>query len=202
MSNKDKIMEVAAELFHLYGYDGTSIDILIKKAGVSKSNFYYHFKGKEELGLSVLAKLADNHLRELSEIMQTDLNAPEQLMEAYKKVIASHRSLFEQTVYPGSFFGNITLEQSSINEKFRSVLEKYFRECEALVEQCFRKGMEQGFFKEDIDPKELARFMVSQFEGAMLMAKAKKSLSPIEDVIWQAKNLFFKDEWMRLTRET
>jgi TetR/AcrR family transcriptional repressor of nem operon len=202
MSNKDKIMEAATELFHLYGYDGTSIDMLIKKAGVSKSNFYYYFEGKEELGLSVLTKLADNQVREFSEIMQTDLNALEQLMEIYKKVVLSHSNLLEQPIYPGCFFGNISLEQSSINEKFRSLLDKYFRECETLVEECLRKGMEQGFFKEDLNPKELARFFVSQFEGAIVLAKTKKSLSTVEDIIWQGKNLILKDEWMRLTSET
>ena len=198
MSNKDKIMEAATELFHLYGYDGTSIDMLVNKAGVSKSNFYYYFKGKEELGLSVLTKLADDQVREFSEVMQTDLNAYEQLLEVYKKVVLSHRNLLGQSIYPGSFFGNMALEQSSINEKFRSVLDKYFQECEALVEEGLRKGVEQGFFKEDIDPKELARFMVSQFEGSILLAKAKKSLSPIEDIVWQGKNLLFKEEWMHL----
>lgn len=198
MSNKDKIMEAATELFHLYGYDGTSVDMLIKKAGVSKSNFYYYFEGKEELGLSVLTKLADKQVREFSEIMQTDLTAHEQLMELYKRVIASHRNLLDQPIYPGSFFGNITLEQSSINEKFRSVLDKYFQQCEALVEKGLRKGIEEGFFKEDIDPKELARFMVSQFEGSILLVKAKKSLSPVEDIVWQGKNLLLKDEWMHL----
>ena len=198
MSNKDRIMEAATELFHLYGYDGTSIDMLIKKAGVSKSNFYYYFEGKEELGLSVLTKLADEHVRNFSEAMQTDLNAHEQFMEVYKMSFASHSNLLKRPIYPGSFFGNITLEQSSINEKFRSLLDKYFQECEALIEEGLRRGVEQGFFKEDIDPKELARFMVSQYEGAVLLTKARKSLSPIKDVIRQGKYLLFRDEWMHL----
>ena len=194
-------MEAATELFHLYGYDGTSIDMLIKKAGVSKSNFYYYFEGKEELGLSVLTKLANDHIREFSEAIQTDLNAHEQLMEVYKRSVSSHRNLLKQPIYPGSFFGNITLEQGSINEKFRSVLDEYYKECETLLEGCLRKGVEQGFFKEDIDPQKLARFMVSQFEGAVLLTKAKKSLSPIKDVIWQGKHLLFRDEWIHLADE-
>lgn len=198
MSNKDKIMEAAAELFHLYGYDGTSIDMLIKKAGVSKSNFYYYYEGKEELGLSVLTKLADSEIREISEIMQTDLNAVEQLWRWYQKRFFSERDLFKQAIYPGSFFGNLALEQSSLNEKFRSVLDKHFRECEDLVEECFRRGVEQGFFKEDLDTKMAARFMVSQFEGAILMAKTKKSLAPIAEVVMQGKTLLFKEEWMHL----
>ena len=109
MSNKDKIMEAATELFHFYGYDGTSIDMLIKKAGVSKSNFYYYFEGKEELGLSVLTKLAEKQIREISEIMQTDLSPPEQFLDCYKRAFSSHRHLLEQSIYGGSFFGNIAI---------------------------------------------------------------------------------------------
>ena len=201
MSNKDKIMEAAAELFHTYGYDGTSIDMLIKKAGVSKSNFYYYFEGKEELGLNVLTKLADNQVREISQIMQTDLNPVEQFLTCYKKAFASHHDLLDQPIYPGSFFGNMALEQSSINEKFRSVLDRYYQECETLVEECLRKGVEQGFFHENIDQKELARFLVSQFEGAILLTKAKKSLFPIKNVIMQGKKLILKDEWEHLADE-
>ena len=201
MSNKDKIMDAATELFHLYGYDGTSIDMLIKKAGVSKSNFYYYFEGKEELGLNVLKKLAEKQVREMSEIMQTGLNPVEQFLNCYKKAFSSYHHLFEQPIYPGSFFGNITLEQGSINEKFRSVLDEYYQECEALVEGCLLKGIEQGFFYEDLNPKELARYLVSQFEGAILLTKAKKSLSPIKDVIIQGKKLLLKEEWSHLADE-
>ena len=201
MSNKDKIMEAATELFHLYGYNGTSIDMLIKKAGVSKSNFYYYFEGKEELGLSVLTKLADKQIREISEIMRIDLNPAEQFLECYKRAFSSHRDLLEQSIYGGSFFGNMAIEQSSINEKFRSALEKYFQELEILIEGCLRRGMEQGFFHEDIDPGEVARFMLSQFEGAVLLTKAKKSLSPIKDAVNQGKRLVLKKEWMHLADE-
>ncbi len=199
MSNKDKIMDAATELFHIYGYDGTSIDMLIKKAGVSKSNFYYYFEGKEELGLSVLTKLADTEIRDFSKIMETDLNVVEQLWEWYKMRFFSQRDLFKQPIYPGSIFGNLALEQSSLNEKFRFVLDKYFRECEALLENCFRRGIEQGFLKEDLDTKMAAGFMISQFEGAILMAKTKKSLSPIKDVLAQGAGLLLKDEWMHLS---
>lgn len=201
MSNKDKIMDAATELFHLYGYDGTSIDMLIKKAGVSKSNFYYYFEGKEELGLSVLTKVADEHVREMSEIMQTDLNPVEQFLTFYKKAFFSYHNLFEQPIYPGSFFGNITLEQSSLNEKFRSVLDQYYQECETMIEKGLLRGIEQGFFYEDLNTKELARYFVSHFEGAILMTKAKKSLSPIRDVILQGKKLLLKEEWTHLADE-
>lgn len=201
MSNKDKIIEAATELFHLYGYNGTSIDMLIKKADVSKSNFYYYFEGKEELGLNVLTNLADNQVGELSKIIKADINPVRKLVECYKGLVSSHRDLFEGAIYPGSFFGNLALEQSSINEKFRFVLDKYFQECEALVEGCLREGVEQGFFNEKLDPKRAACLMVCQFEGAILIAKTKKSIRPIEAVVREGKKLVVREEYMHLADE-
>ena len=61
-----------------------------------------------------------------------------------------------------------------------------------------QEAVEQGFFYEDLEPKELARYFVSQFEGAILLTKAKKSLSPIKDVILQGKKLLLKEEWAHL----
>src|SRR3954463_9163190 len=54
MSSRDKILDVSTELFYRNGYQATSVDDIIAQAKVSKSNFYYHFKSKEELGLEVL----------------------------------------------------------------------------------------------------------------------------------------------------
>ena len=198
MSNKDKIMEAATELFHTYGYDGTSIDMLIKKAEVSKSNFYYYFEGKEELGIDVITELADNQVRQISGIMQSDLNPIEQFLECYKMLLSSHRDLLSQPIYPGSFFGNMTLEQSSINEKFRSILDNYFQQCENLIEGCIRKGIEQGFFKEHLNPPAVATLIICQFEGAILMAKAKKSIYPMEEAFRESKRLLVKEECLHL----
>ena len=46
---KNQIMEAAWELFLEKGYEKTTVNDIIKKAGTSKGGFYYYFKAKEEL---------------------------------------------------------------------------------------------------------------------------------------------------------
>lgn len=48
-SQRDKIVNTAVSLFRKKGYDTTSIDEVIKKAGIGKGTFYQHFKNKEFL---------------------------------------------------------------------------------------------------------------------------------------------------------
>ncbi len=171
--------------------------MLIKTAGVSKSNFYYYFESKEELGLEVLGKLADYQLQMLSQIfVESDLTPPERFYDFYKRQLSYQGELLSsKPSNPGSFFGNLALEQSFINEKFRVALDKYFLECEALVEVCLREGIEKGFFHEQLDPKETAGLLVSQFEGTLLMVKTKKSIAPIKENYEQVKRMTLKEEW-------
>lgn len=42
-------MAVAVKVFNDKGYDGTSMDVLAERLGISKSSIYHHVAGKEEL---------------------------------------------------------------------------------------------------------------------------------------------------------
>lgn len=45
----DSLLAIAAEAFNERGYDGTSMDDLARRLGVTKAAIYHHVSGKEEL---------------------------------------------------------------------------------------------------------------------------------------------------------
>ena len=195
MSNKDKIINAAIKLFYLFGYNGTSVDTLIKEAGVSKSNFYYYFSSKEELGLKTVEILADRQLKFLSEILRNpDLNPAERFVLCYKKTLSGEEGQVLQPLLLGSFFGNLALEQSAINEKFRFALDNYFQKCEEILEGFLKEGLEYGIFREEVDPKTMAKVFIALFEGTMIRVKTGGSTAPLKEVYKEAMKLV-KDEW-------
>jgi len=113
-TSKDKIVKSARDLFHLYGYKNTSIDDILKSAGVTKSNFYYHFKSKEELGLLILERrIKEYEIKYLSDTLgDTSISPEKRLKNYYKKVTSFHKEL---NCKRGCPFGNLTLEMSDIN---------------------------------------------------------------------------------------
>ena len=203
MSNRDKIVETAVELFHFFGYDGTSIDMLVKEAGVSKSNFYYYFEGKEALGLEVMETVTAFYKDLMSEtLLSNDLHPLKRLGAFYREILNHQRNKFlKYSRYQGSFFGNMALEQSVKNERFRSAVEKHFRECEVSVEACVRECSELGVFYDHLEPKQVTKFLFSQFEGDMLMAKVHNSFALIEELFWQAQKMIIKKENLYLLEE-
>ena len=48
-ATRDQILNAAARLIHIQGYQSTSLDDVLRESGVGKGNFYYYFKSKEDL---------------------------------------------------------------------------------------------------------------------------------------------------------
>ena len=195
-TNKDKIIEVAYESFRFYGYNGTSIDMLIKAAGVSKSNFYYHFQSKEELGLKILGIHVDYQKKIVSEILlDRDIDPLERFIKFYIEGIYAKRDLFLRT---GSFIARMDLEQGSINQKFRSAIDVFFQTTNHGVEVSLKDCEELGMIQDGVDTKLIPQFLITQFKGAMVMAKVFNSYSPLERSYEKTWDLLLKKELRHL----
>ena len=68
---KASIINTARKQFNLNGFDGVSIDHIMKAAGLSRGGFYHHFKDKEQL----FAAAVDSFCSDLSNVTdaETDL---------------------------------------------------------------------------------------------------------------------------------
>src|SRR5947207_10984988 len=51
---RDRVFEVAAEVFHRKGYDNTSMSEVAEAAGLTKAGLYNHVSSKESLLFTVL----------------------------------------------------------------------------------------------------------------------------------------------------
>ena len=178
-TSRQKVINSAQELFHLNGFQNTSIDDILKSTGVTKSNLYYHFKSKEELGLLILEKrITEYEERFFSDTLQDKSITPVQrLNKYYKKVTSYHNNLNCKSGCP---FGNLALEMSDSNEKFRSRLSEFFNHWQKTIEMCIKEGIKLKEFRDDISPKIISELILSHLEGAIMMAKTHISISPLK----------------------
>jgi AcrR family transcriptional regulator len=58
-SMRERIRQVALELFTERGYDGTSLREIAEQLDVTKAALYYHFRSKDTILLSLIAELGD-----------------------------------------------------------------------------------------------------------------------------------------------
>lgn len=54
LSAKERIVDIASNLFYFQGYNQTGINQIINEAGVAKASMYQHFRSKEDVAVEYL----------------------------------------------------------------------------------------------------------------------------------------------------
>ena len=73
ISTKEKILDVAEQLFYSIGYEETSMDAIQKGADIARGTLYYHFENKEKL-LDRVIQRQGNLIFEQAELVSRDKN--------------------------------------------------------------------------------------------------------------------------------
>jgi AcrR family transcriptional regulator len=75
MEVKEMILETAFESFLESGIDGVSLNTIIKRTGLTKGAFYYHFKDKNELIEEIVSRYFYGSLDSHYEILDNEANS-------------------------------------------------------------------------------------------------------------------------------
>lgn len=89
---RDEIIECAMQLFSERGYDATSINHIIARAGISKGAFYHHFQAKEDL----IEALATRYAEEAAAASRPILE--DETLDSFSRLSAFFASMRQQKV--------------------------------------------------------------------------------------------------------
>jgi len=176
-----RIVGHATQLIHDKGYRGTTIDDVIKAAGVTKGSFYFHFSSKEELGYAVIDNASSFILEGIKEAFRKEDLAPYQRLELMLRGV---QGLVEETqCTQGCIMGNLALELSHTNDGFRRKLAGVFNAWSTYIAAELEAMKESGELPQDLDSAAYADFMVSALEGGIMMSKVSLDPSPMRNSI-------------------
>lgn len=174
MSSREKILQVALEQFYRGGYQATSVDDIIAQACVSKSNFYYHFKSKEDLGTAVLAIRGADLTQVLSRTLCNDDMSPRGRLQSFLAFLYTAQDA--NLGKGGCPFGNLVAEMAEHSEKFRCQLSDVFGSLARTVTDLIEEGQERGEFRRDVGAADMAMLVVQTVQGMLLLTKCHKSV--------------------------
>lgn len=182
LGSREKILHHARDLFYFVGYQTTSVDDILRVSGVAKSNFYYHFKTKDELALAVLElQIADFRDRALTALARQDRNPAQRMDDFFAALIQTQADIQRLGGCP---FGNFAAALSSAEnderaQRFRQELCRVFHLVQEALTVCLEDGVRSGVFRADIPPDQLALMALAVIEGLMLMTKTRRSTMPL-----------------------
>ena len=175
LKTRERIVETAARLFYLHGYHATGLDRIIGEAGVTKGNFYYHFKTKEALAAATVEQQRGETFRALG-------LAPEHPGEGPLAVLfrVLERMTERARCAPGDgdcrvrgcYFGNLALEMSMGSELVRRAVRGVFDEVRGGIAALLAQARDAGELAPRVEPEQAAAMIVSLMEGAVLLGKS------------------------------
>jgi TetR/AcrR family transcriptional repressor of nem operon len=169
--NRDRVVAAARELLHKQGYRGSSMEQIAATAGVSKSNVYYHFPTKEDVGIAVLeSHRGDFEAVVLSTLLCRDVPATDRL-HSMLSLLAGQRTVAQL----GCPFGNLAAEMSEHSERLRCYLSGMFESMTERLATVVAEAQASGAVRSDITPRTAAALMVQTAQGVQLISKCNRS---------------------------
>ncbi|KAB1142173.1 TetR/AcrR family transcriptional regulator [Streptomyces luteolifulvus] len=116
-NTRQRIQDVALELFAEQGYEKTSLREIAERLDVTKAALYYHFKTKEEIIVSLFEDLTRpiNELIEWGREQPHSLETKQELVRRYSRALAGAAPLFRFMQE-----NQATVRELSIGESFKN----------------------------------------------------------------------------------
>ncbi|EID55735.1 TetR/AcrR family transcriptional regulator [Saccharomonospora xinjiangensis] len=146
----ESLLAVAVELFNERGYDGTSMEDLSRKLGITKSAIYHHVRSKEELLRLAVNQGLDGLFAEVDALDAVEGKAIDKLEHLVR---ASVGVLVEQLPFVTLLLrvrGNSQVERDALARR---------REFDQIVTDLVSKAAADGDLRPDVDPATSARLL-------------------------------------------
>lgn len=173
---RQRLSDAALDLFHLRGYNGTSVQDIVAAAGAPKGTFYNHFASKEDLALDSVARY--------SEAMGLEMLDDRQGGTARERIIGHLRyitGLGDTMGDRGCLLGNFASEIPAHSDVLRAAVDAGFGRWVAVLADAIEQARAAGELHGDEPARNLAGFIVSGYEGAAARAKASGDPSALRE---------------------
>jgi TetR/AcrR family transcriptional repressor of lmrAB and yxaGH operons len=162
---RDRVLRTAANLFRTQGYHATGLNQVLAEGGAPKGSLYFHFPGgKEQLAVESLRLSAAEFAGLLSQASSLD--------EALE-VLGTR--LVESDFREGCPIATVALDVASDSDQIREACETAYSAWERMIaESLTRQGI--------ADATGLATVILAAIEGALLLARTRRDLTPLRQV--------------------
>ena len=172
-------MEAARELFWEKGYEPTSLGEVVKRAKANPGSLYYFFRTKEELLLAVLDRYSELLWPRVVEPAYKAVEDP--VVRIFAILEGYRQGLIATKFTRGCPIGNLALEVGDSLPGAREKIAANFDGWVGWVRKCLDDAAEH--LPPEVDRAALARFVLTVMEGAVMQARAYRSLEPFDSAV-------------------
>ena len=168
---REKLLDITFDEVYTHGYTATSVDTILKKAGIPKGSMYHHFKGKKEL---VLAMVQERLFPKMDTFFLFEREVGETVVQRLHNTYAA-MSKNKPLVTYGCPLYRLMVELSAVDSAFDTLLASKAKQLHQTLTTLLRSGIDEGEFTNNLDAESFARFMLSATWGILSMPPSLSS---------------------------
>jgi TetR/AcrR family transcriptional repressor of lmrAB and yxaGH operons len=169
------VLRTASKLFRRQGYQATGLNQVVAEARAPKGSLYFHFPGgKEQLAAESIDLAGDEVRQALAAVLTTGL-APRVAMSRVAELLGG---LLESSDFrEGCPVAVMALEAAADSAQVSAACERVYGSWLQIIQGHLRAA---GVPAEQAVP--LADFVLSSFEGALLLARLRRDTAVLHSV--------------------
>lgn len=161
-TTRDHIVEAADQLFYRQGYEHTSFSDIADTVQISRGNFYYHFKSKDEI-LDAVINVRLTNTRKMLEQWETEVKTPVDRIRSFINILIMNRAKIKNFGCP---VGTLCTELAKLNHDSQAEANEIFT--------LFRTWLRRQFtlLGRKADADKLAMHLLARSQGVATLASA------------------------------
>jgi len=185
-ATRDHIVEVADELFYRQGYERTSFSDIAEVVQISRGNFYYHFKSKDEI-LDAVINVRLANTRGMLAQWETEGKDPSDRIRRFIRILIVNRDAIKRYGCP---VGTLCSELARLGHAAQAEANELFT--------LFRTWLRRQFklLGREADADALAMHLLARSQGVATLANAFRDESFIKQEVEQMC------DWLRSCTES
>ena len=175
MDTRTALLDSAERAARQRGFDAFSYADLSREVGIRKASIHHHFPVKADLAFGLIERYALRFSETLANIDRNHDRAADKLRD-YVRVYRDALSEGSQLCLCVAFSAG----RESLSDPVLTELNQFHEDSVAWLEQVFVLAQEDGSIRGLDSPKSEASAALALMEGAQLMARAAKRLTPFD----------------------
>lgn len=176
------LVEKGMEILWAKGYNGTSVNDIVKAAGVPKGSFYFYFESKEDFAVKAIeAYFEAQYPRALKILQKQELSPRQRLLDFYEYRCTILKEEFNCKM--GCLACNIGNEMAEYSEKIRQIIIMKESILKADITKTVKEAQELGEISKSISAEDIVAFFEDAGKGAMISMKEMKDCYPIDNLM-------------------
>lgn len=159
---RDRIVEAADRLFYEQGFEHTSFAQIAEAVGISRGNFYYHFRSKDEI-LDAVISLRLTRTDAMLNAWESEGDTPTDRIRSFINILVMNRAKIKRYGCP---VGSLCTELSKLDHPSKNNANELL----TLFRHWLRRQFEQLAHENDAD--ELAMHLLAFSQGVATLASA------------------------------